>query len=41
MSQKSNKAFNAIKLKWKNDDERQEKIETKKTVKEKRRCYER
>ena len=36
MSQKSNKAFNSIKNKWHNDDERQVKMETKKLLKYKR-----
>lgn len=39
MSQKSNRAFNAIMLKWKSDVERQEKIEAKKMAEEKRHCY--
>ena len=36
MSQKSNKAFNSIKNKWRNDDERQTKMETRRMIKYKR-----
>ena len=36
MSQKSNKAFNSIKNKWQNDDDRQVKMETRKIIKHKR-----
>lgn len=36
MSQKSSKALNSIKNKWRNDDERQVKMETKKIIKHKR-----
>lgn len=36
MSQKSSKALNSIKNKWRNDDERQVKMETKKIKKHKR-----
>lgn len=36
MSQKSNKAFNSIKTKWRNDDNRLKTMETKKIIKHKR-----
>lgn len=36
MSQKSNKALNSIKNKWRNDDDRQVKMETRKILKHKR-----
>ena len=37
MSKKSNRAFNAIKYKWHNDDDRQEKMLTRKIIKHKKR----